>query len=191
MKKICCLVVLFLTAGIWMPSKVYSQDFSNDRKISGKEKKEARKIQLYNNYKAIDTLLQNKTFVLEAEFLQGKHGYQVSVSSTLNFVSVSPSGVVLQTGTNTSADPGHNWLGGVTAEGSLNAYKVTPDEKRLIYTVSFVTITQIGTYNIVLRITADAVATATITGATSGSLTYKGNLVAPYNSRVFKGVNTI
>lgn len=192
MKKIYYLIILLLTAGVlWTPYQGYSQDyFSNDKKISGKEKKEARKRDLYRNYKAIDTLLQNKTFVLEAEFLQGRYGYQVSVSSTLNFIRVSPDHVVLQTGTD-AYPGGYNGLGGVTAEGTINSYTVTSDEKRLSHTVSFSTTTQIGTYDVMLRISADATATATIKGTTSGSLTYRGNLVAPYNSRVFKGTNSI
>ena len=49
----------------------------------------------------------------------------------------------------------------------------------------------IGTYDVLLRIGADASAYATITGMTRGSMTYRGNLVAPYNSRVFKGQRTL
>lgn len=186
------LVGLLLAAGmLWIPYEGYSQDFSQDRKLTRKEKKEASKAGLYANYKAIDTLLQHKTFVLEAEFLQGRYGEQIPVSSTINFIRVQSPGVILQTGTNSYAGGGYNGVGGITAEGTLNNYKITSDEKRLSHTVFFSTTTQIGTYDILLRISADATATATITGMTRGSLTYRGNLVAPYNSRVFKGRNSI
>lgn len=191
-KLIYNLVALLLTAGmLWIPYQGYSQDFSQDRKLSRKEKKEARKTGLYANYKAIDTLLKQKTFVLEAEFLQGRYGDEIPVSSNINFIRVQSPGVVLQTGSTSYAGNGYNGVGGVTAEGTLNNYKITSDEKRLNHTVFFSTTTQIGTYDIMLRISADASATATITGMTRGSLTYRGNLVAPYNSRVFKGRNSL
>ncbi len=185
------LVILLLTAGmLWVPYQGYSQDFSNERKLTKKERKEVRRAGLYHNFKAIDTLLQKKTFVLEADFLQGRYGDQVPVSSNINFIRVNSPNVILQTGTNNYSGMGYNGLGGVTAEGSLNNYKVTSDEKRLNHTVFFSTTTQVGTYDIVLRISADASATATITGMTVGSLTYRGNLVAPYNSKVYKGRNS-
>lgn len=191
-KAINILVVLLFTAGMLMiPYQSYSQDFSQDRKLNKKEKKEVRKAGLYANYRAIDTLLQQKTFVLEAEFLQGRMGEEVPVSPNINFIRVQSPGVVLQTGTTSYAGSGYNGVGGVTAEGTINNYRITSDEKRLNHTVFFSTTTQIGTYDILLRISADATATATITGMTRGSLTYRGNLVAPYNSRVFKGRNSM
>ncbi|HEX2970607.1 MAG TPA: DUF4251 domain-containing protein [Bacteroidales bacterium] len=169
----------------------YSQEFSNNQNLTKKEKKEARKAGLYANYKAIDTLIQNRTFVLEAQFLQGRYGDQVPVSSQINFIRVNSSQVTMQTGNNYNASIGYNGLGGVTAEGTINNYRVTSDDKKMNHTIFLTTITQIGTYDITLRVGADATATATITGMSSGSLTYRGNLVAPYNSRVFKGRNSL
>lgn len=174
-------MMLFSLSGI-------SQDFSRDTKLTRKEKKEARRAELYANYRAIDTLLKKKTFVLEAYTLRGKYGDNVPVSNTLNFIHVNGSAVVLQTGT--PAGMGYNGVGGVTAEGNINNWKVTSDEKRLNHNVSFNTITGAGTYDVTINISADATASATITGMTSGRLTYLGNLVAPYNSRIFKGMRT-
>lgn len=182
---------LFAAGMLGIPQMGYSQEFSQDKKLTKKEKKEARKAGLYANFKAIDTLLQKRTFVLEAEFLQGRYGQEIPVSANINFIKVQSPGVVLQTGSTSYAGSGANGVGGVTAEGTINNYKITSDEKRLNHTVFFSTTTQIGTYDILLRISADASATATITGMTRGSLTYRGNLVAPYNSRVFKGRNSL
>lgn len=167
----------------------YSQDFSQDRNLNRKEKKEAREAQLFANFKAIDTLIQNKTFVIEANFLQNRYGGNIPVTSNLNFIKVDTSQVVLQTGTNTGF--GYNGVGGVTAEGSLSNYKVIANEKHLNHIVTFTTVTNIGTYDVKMMVSADATVTATITGLTRGSITYRGNLVAPYNSRVYKGQRTI
>lgn len=190
MKNFRCKLLIFLTLTLlWIPYLGSSQEFSQDRKLTRREKKEAQKAGLYENFKAIETLLDKKTFVLEAEYLQNRYGGDIPVSSNINFIQVDPSAVVLQTGS--SAASGYNGVGGVTAEGNLNTWKVTKDQKRMNYTVFFTTTTNIGTYDVLLRIGADASATATITGMTRGSLTYRGNLVAPYNSRVFKGQRTM
>jgi hypothetical protein len=165
-----------------------SQDYSRDTKISRKEKKETRKAELYANYRAIDSLLKKKTFVLEAYTLRDKYGDNVPVNNNLNFIRVNGSNVVLQTGT--PSGMGYNGVGGVTAEGSISNWKVVADEKRLNHSVSFNTTTGVGIYDVMMTIAADATASATITGMTSGRLTYLGNLVAPYNSRVFKGMRT-
>jgi hypothetical protein len=180
------ILVVFLMS--MFPLTGTSQDFSRETKLSRREKKEARRAELYANYRAIDSLLKKKTFVLEAYSLRDKYGDNVPVSNTLNFIHVNGSNVVLQTGT--PAGMGYNGVGGVTAEGNISNWKVVADEKRLNHNVSFNTTTGIGAYDILITIGADATASATITGMTSGRLTYIGNLVAPYNSRVFKGMRT-
>ncbi|HLN21098.1 MAG TPA: DUF4251 domain-containing protein [Bacteroidales bacterium] len=182
------IIAIMLTWAI--PSMSYSQQyFDNNTKLDKKEKKDAREAQLLANFKAIDTLLQKGAYVLEAETLNDRYGNYVPVTSTLNFIKVSSGQVVLQTGANAAI--GYNGVGGVTAEGRVSNYRVSKDEKRKTFSVFFNAMTNIGTYDIYIRINADATAIATITGMTRGSLTYKGNLVAPYNSRIFKGQTTI
>jgi hypothetical protein len=182
--------IILLTVGVlFTPSMVLSQDFTRDTKLTKKEKKEARMAALYANYQAIDTLLQKKQFVLEADYLQGKYGSEIPVTSTLNFIKVDSPNVVLQTGANSSF--GYNGVGGVTAEGNIVNYKVTKDPKRMNYVVLFTTTTGIGSYDVIMRIGADATARATITGLSNGSITYRGNIVATYNSRTFKGQRTL
>lgn len=185
--KILTVISFFL---IMVSSKGISQEFnSKDAALTRQEKKEARKAQLYANFKAIDTLIQSKTFVLEADYLQDIYGQQIRVPSMLNFIKVESPEVTLQTGSN--AYVGLNGVGGVTAEGNISNWTVNADEKHLNYTVRFTTMTNIGTYDIFLRINADATAQATISGFSRGKLTYKGNLVAPYNSVVYKGYRTM
>lgn len=183
------LILLFTFFAILMNLNAVAQEFKSDTKLTRKEKKEARQAQLYANYKALDSLLEGKQYVLEANYLQDKYGSEIPVTSNLNFIRVDPKGVILQTGA--YAGFGYNGVGGVTAEGSLAKYKIEKDPKRLNYVVYITTTTDIGTYDVVLRVSADNTARATITGLTNGSLTYRGNLVASYNSRVFKGQRTM
>jgi hypothetical protein len=188
MKTLAYKMAILLLILMLDPSNGYSQ-FTNDTKLTRQEKKEARQMELYANFAAIDTLLQRQKFVVEADFLQNNYGNQVAVTSSLNFIKVDSPNVVLQTGSNFSS--GYNGVGGVTAEGSISNWQVTKDTKHLNYTIRFSTVTNIGTYDVLLRIGADATAMATITGFSRGSLTYRGNMVAIYNSRVFKGQRTL
>lgn len=190
MKRLSYQLAIILTLGLlWLPGRAFSQDFQQDNEMTKKDKKEARKAELYANFQAIDTLLQRKEFVIEADYLQNSYGQRVPVTTSLNFIKVNNPEVVLQTGNNFAN--GYNGVGGVTAEGSLSNWKVDKDMKHLNYTVTFSTTTDIGTYDVVLRINSDGKAMATISGFSRGTLTYTGNMVALYNSRVFKGQRTI
>jgi hypothetical protein len=57
--------------------------------------------------------------------------------------------------------------------------------------VTFNLVTNLGSFDIYLTVSADNNAIATISGSTSGRLTWDGHLVNLDNSRVFKGTNTI
>ena len=128
-------------------------------------------------------------YVLEADYLQNKYGTRVYVTSTLNFIRVDVPKGVLQTGSDTRQ--GYNGVGGVTAEGTIGDYKITRNFKNLSCTVTFNLVTNIGSFNILMTVSADNNATATISGTTSGRLTWDGHLVTLDKSRVFKGYNTI
>jgi hypothetical protein len=163
--------------------------FSQNEKPDKKSRKEARKAELAANFRVIDSLLMTGEYVLEANYLQGKYGDRVPVSSTLNFIRVNREKGVLQTGSDLRQ--GYNGVGGVTAEGSITDYKIERNEKNLSHSVRFNLMTNLGTFNILLNVTADNYANAMITGTTSGRLTWDGRLVPLGSSRVFKGHNTI
>ncbi len=166
----------------WAPAKVNAQD----AQLTRKEQKEARKAQLKANFQAIDTLLQRKSIVLQADYLSNQYGDRIPVTSSLNFIKIEPDQVILQTGNN-MGNLGYNGLGGVTAEGTLNSWKITKDAKHLNYTVRFTVTTNIGTYDVLMLIGANNNASATITGLTRGQLIYTGRVKAVYNASVYKG----
>jgi hypothetical protein len=178
--------ILLLTFGF---SLTTAKSYSQETKLTRQDKKEARRAELYANFQSLDTLLGNKTFIIEANYLQNAYGGPIPVSSMLNFIKVDQPRVVLQTGNN--GRQGYNGVGGVTAEGNLQNWKITKDLKHLNYRISFSVMTDIGTYDIFILIGADNTANATITGMTRGRLTYQGNVVAIYNSAVYKGQRTI
>lgn len=182
-RKLVTLMFLILLSLIIMP------DGFSQGKQDRKKRKAKRDAELVANFRAIDTLLQKQSFVIEADYLNDRYGYRVPVASNINFIHVDAGHVVLQTGT--SAAVGYNGVGGITAEGNVSNWKMTKDEKRKSYTVYFNATTNLGTYDVFMKVNADATVTATITGLTRGSLTYEGSLLATYNSRVFKGQRTL
>jgi hypothetical protein len=177
--------ILFLTlifCGICYKS------YSQETKLTRQEQREARKAALYANFQAIDTLLQRRSIVLEADYLSNQYGYRRPVNSLLNFIKVEPDDVILQTGS--SFGQGFNGVGGVTAEGTLNSWKITKDVKHLNYSVRFNVTTNIGSYDVFMLIGANNTASATISGLTMGKLVYDGRISAVYNSTVYKGLRT-
>jgi hypothetical protein len=162
---------------------------SQERKLTREELKEVRKAQLEANFQALDSLLNAKSFVLEADFLQNRYGDRIIVTPTLNFIKLNENNGILQTGSNWSM--GSNNVGGVTAEGSIGKYELFKDPKRMNFTLQFSLLTNIGYYDVQMTVMADASARATITGLGRGKLTWEGHLETIENSRVFKGQNTI
>jgi hypothetical protein len=162
---------------------------SQERKLSRQELKEVRKAQLEANFWAIDSLLNAKSFVLEADYLQNQYGDRVVVTPTLNFIKLNETNGILQTGSNWRM--GTNYVGGVTAEGPIGKYQVYKDPKKMSFTLQFSLLTSIGHYDVTMTVMANASARATISGLGPGKLTWDGHLETIENSRVFKGQDTI
>ena len=181
---------IFLVYGFILISVAgQSQKNQQERKEIRKERKEMQKTDMNQNYIIMDSLLNAKSFVLEATYLQNKYGLRVPVNPTLNFLIIDNPNGVFQTGSDTRI--GYNDVGGITAEGSIGLWKVQKDPVKQVYTVSFNLFTQIGNYDVILTVNSANNASATITGVTSGKLTWHGHLNTVGNSRVFKGRESI
>jgi hypothetical protein len=148
-----------------------------------------RKAEMGENFIILDSLLNARSFVLEADFLQNKYGNRIPVVSNVNFIKVDKSKGILQTGSNFSE--GYNGVGGETAEGPIGMWKITKNIKSLSYNLRFSLLTNFGNYDIFMTVTSDNHATATITGSGPGRLTWEGHLVTVNNSAVFKGFEII
>jgi hypothetical protein len=162
---------------------------SQEIKMSRKERKELRKEEMTANFKILDSLLNSKRFVLEAEYLRNKYGQSVPVFSSLNFIKIDRTHGVIQTGSNVAL--GYNGVGGVTAEGHIGKWDIKKNPGKLNYTIHFTLLTQIGHYDVFMTINSDNFASATITGLWPGTLTWEGHLETIGNSRIFKGKNTV
>lgn len=177
---------LLIISGILTISTIIN---AQDNKPDRQSKKEAKKAQRAAEFQAIDSLLNFRAYVLEANYLKSKYGDVLPVTSNLNFIRVTGRTGVLQTGSETRM--GSNNVGGVTAEGSLDNYRIDRDVKNQTFTVTFHLLSNIGNFDIIMHVNSIENAEATITGTTSGRLTWTGRLVPLDKSRVFKGLNTI
>src|SRR5664279_1523350 len=126
------------------------KSYSQDDKLTRQEKKAAQKEQEYANFQVLDSMITNKSFVLEANFLENGYGGRRPVMSNINFIMVDSLKAVLQTGNDNRM--GYNGVGGITAEGSISNMKVTKNEKSLSFFLRFTVSTQIGFYDVAMNI---------------------------------------
>jgi hypothetical protein len=180
------LVSVVLTIGLLLIS---SDSYSQNTKLSRQEKKEAYKDKQFYNFQVLDTLIQKKYFVLEADFLQNEYGSRIPVLRDINFIKVDSTEAVLQTGTNVNM--GYNGVGGTTAEGSIRGLKVVKNLKNLTFYLRFTIVSDIGIYDVSMTINSNRSARATITGLTRGKLVYDGHIENLNNSGFYKGHNSI
>lgn len=179
-------VSLFWILGLFLISL---NSNAQESKLSRQELKEVRKAQRTANFYVLDSLLNARTFVLQADFLQNRIGDRINVVPALNFIKVDETTGVLQTGTNSRM--GYNGVGGVTAEGSIGKWVIYKNEKSQSFTLQFSLATNIGFYDVSMSVSADNRARATIHGLGPGQLTWDGHLETIGNARVYKGQNTI
>lgn len=163
--------------------------YSQDEKLSKEDKKIAKRDKDYYNFQVVDSMITNKSFVLEADYLENQWGIKRPVSSLLNFIELDSTKAVLQTGSNFAR--GSNGVGGATAEGEISGLKVTKNNKNLSFFLRFTISSQIGIYDVSMTIYSDKNARAEISGLGAGKLIYDGHITNLWESRAYKGQNSI
>jgi hypothetical protein len=177
MKKMMILFTMFIFSAF---------TFAGERSdVSKMTKKEQRKAEAEKAYQLTKQMLENKDFVLESDFLQDKYGNRIVVSPMINFVAVDSSVAVIQIGSNRGI--GYNGVGGITAKGSITAWKLKEDEKHNSFTLSMNVMTNIGMYDLHFVIGSSGNATVRLTGLRPGQLTFDGDLVPIAESIVYEG----
>jgi len=162
---------------------------AQERKLTRQEQKAIRKAQMEASFYMLDSVLNERSFVLKADYLRNRDGVNIPVISGLNFIMVNKSEGVMQTGAGSGA--GNNGVGGMTAQGTINRWEVMEDKKNLSYTVRFSIISNLGNFDVVMYVGTDRHATATITGLSSGRLTWSGYIDSIRNSQIFRGQQTM
>lgn len=174
------------TALIVGQEEAYNEDNlwnEGNRKEKRELKKQKRLEELEAKRQSVELLLDNKRFVLEASYLNGKTGQRIMVNSTLNFILIDSSNIVIQVGNNYGI--GYNGLGGITLKGKINRYEIT--EKKKSYYLRLSTSTSLGFYDIFMSVGFSGNASATLYGIGSGNLTYTGEIKPIELSRNYVG----
>jgi hypothetical protein len=185
--------LLFL-ALILLPALSFTQYTSEDEVMTKKEKKQlekeyrqaAREEEERTMKLLVDSMINLHRFVLEADYVSGKTGSRVPVSSTINFIIVDSAEAVIQLGSFSGI--GYNGVGGITIEGNITRYEVSMKEGKngVTYSLRIYLMANIGIYDIQFWISSSGSADASVRGNTSGVLNYSGNIVPIYTSRIYK-----
>jgi len=180
--------ILILTTAALLTACVSSKqttESSNTVQLTKEQKKELKLAKEQHQYDSISNLVEQKAFVLEANFLSNRWGRRIWVNNTLNFISVDSISGILQIGSNWGLGP--NGVGGVTAKGKISAWKVKKNDKKKTLYLSFNVMSPIGIYDVHIDVSGSGYARADVMGMYGGQLTYEGNLVPVGQSEVYKG----
>jgi len=150
-----------------------------------KETKAEKVVRIESEYQSMARLIDDKQFILEADFRSDKYGMRFPTTSMLNFIKVDSALAVIQTGRNSGI--GVNGVGGLTAEGRISNWKVSKDSKRKTFVISMNVMTALGPFDIFINVSASGNASATMSGTTSGKLNFQGRLISIPDSKIYQG----
>lgn len=152
---------------------------------SSLNKREKRKAKIEKEYQSTKDMLEDKSFVLEANILQDRYGNRAIVNSGINFVSVDSTEAIIQIGSNYRLGP--NGVGGVTARGKISNWQIKENKKNKTFYVRMNVMSPIGIYDVAFSVSSSGKATAQLTGLSAGQLTFDGDIVSWDQSTVYVG----
>lgn len=133
--------------------------------------------------------VENRTWVLEANRLQGRRGSVINVSSVLNFVKIEGEVAVIQLGS--ASGIGANGVGGITFEGRVTKYDCEWNEKNDRFVIDIQMSSSMASFTIRMNVDATGqMAAAEISTNGPGRLSYLGQVVPLSDGNVYKGTST-
>jgi len=189
MKKLCITILSSLVV-----LSVYSQvegtvDSKTTKKLTKAQKLEMKREEEVATAKLVTWMVENRQFVLEANYLSNQYGERIIVSSMINFIAIDSSRITIQLASLAGVG-GANGMGGVTTDGRITRFEVAKVGRyKDGYNIRVVAMTHIGTYDITFYIYPSANADASISGNTRGRLNYHGRLIPLKMSKVYKAMS--
>jgi len=189
MKKLCITILSSLVV-----LSVYSQvegtvDSKTTKKLTKAQKLEMKREEEVATAKLVTWMVENRQFVLEANYLSNQYGERIIVSSMINFIAIDSSRITIQLASLAGVG-GANGMGGVTTDGRIARFEVAKVGRyKDGYNIRVVAMTHIGTYDITFYIYPSANADASISGNTRGRLNYHGRLIPLKMSKVYKAMS--
>ncbi|SNS83887.1 protein of unknown function [Ekhidna lutea] len=157
---------------------------NSEEEETKKDKKESRKEFLQQNLDTIKTLIENKTYALEADMLRGRYD-TYNIFQDNNFIKVMGDEVIIQSANATRV--GANSLGGLTVRGRLLTHEIQPVDNgvNVVMTVSSVIL---GNFNVYLTVSANGNAQANLRGNFGLYTTFIGEFVETNDLNQFQGI---
>jgi len=177
------IILLFL--GFLLTFSLSTQAQTEKKKLTRKERKELKQKQKQEEALQTAMLINSKRFVFQADEIIDRSGKSYSVSYSINFIVIDSNTAVFQFGSLMLI--GINGAGGVTIEGKITKMEITKNEKNLYHYIVVRVATNRGFYDIQIDISPSGMATAKISNTASQTIVYKGVIVAPKNSNIYKG----
>ena len=180
--------LIVLVTAIVLNFNLFADEISKEewKKMSRQERKEYRKKKAIEDQKRILQLVTSKAWVLEAHQLQDRYGESEIVEPSINFVGVAGEKSTVQLGA--SGEIGINGVGGITVDGNVNRYEVKEGKPGSGVTVRLeVSGAMTGHVSMLISISNDGTASATLRDIEGGRITYRGRVVALGESTVYKG----
>lgn len=162
-----------------------AQSDREQRRAEKKERRLAKKAERKAEIDRIYELVQNKSFVIDAEFLYDRYSRQY-IATNHNFVSIEGDRIVLQTAS--PAGMGMNGMGGVTVVGKIHDYEVKKDKKgNTIMVTAQMTSSFAGSGTVFIRIEGKDNATARFYGPWGRGIAFNGNVEVAQKSFRYEG----
>jgi len=189
MKKYISLVLIALVVTVnVLAQEEGTVDSKSRRKLTKQERVELRKAEEEAISRMVDSLIQKRKFVLEADYLSNQTGNRIIVNNLINFIIVDSARIIIQTASTTGIG-GYNGMGGITARGNITGFEVKrTGRNNEVFYIRLIATTSIGPYDIFFNILPNSMTDATISGIRSGKLNYHGYIKPLETSRVFKGM---
>lgn len=189
MKRFFFLIVVSLVVLSAYSQEENTVDDKTTKKLTKQQRLEQRRAEEEATAKLVDWMVDQKQFVLEANYLSNQTGSRVIVNSKLNFIVIDSSKIVIQLASTTGIG-GPNGMGGVTAEGNISQFQIKKFGKdQNSYSIRVLAMTAIGSYDIFFTISRSGNTDASISGNGRGRLNYHGVIIPIKQSRVFKGMS--
>jgi hypothetical protein len=155
------------------------------RKEIKKRQKEEKELLRQKQFEHMSQLLENRTFVLEAEYIQDEWLNRFSVSSVINFVMVNADTLIGQFGAISAA--GENGTGGETGKGIITTYKLSKKEKDRSFFLAIGIVMPTRHIDIYIDIDASGAARADVVFYAHNHWIYDGNIVSMKDTKVVVG----
>ncbi len=162
---------------------------SGNKNLTRDEKKALKKAEEEKTAAMVKDMVDNRIFVLEANAVNETGGTRISVNPTTNYIEVRGNNITIQL-SSTSGIGGQNGMGGVTADGTVSKYTVTPfGKKKDGYNVDLIASTLLGTIEVFMSIYPNGNADASVGGNKVGKINFQGFMVPYDKAKTFKGMH--